>query len=117
MNIANQLEKTMSGYLGHKSLRASGNSRFIHIRIPLSKTDNPFKVGAPLVFSAPAIPVEFRERALKSIYGADWSSIPGREGNAGNVNGYSIAMSFSEWNETLLAFNLTPLTVGETPVS
>lgn len=45
--------------------------------------------------------LNFREVALKVIYGPEWKSIPGREGNAGNVNDHSIAMHEHEWDKLI----------------
>lgn len=81
---------------------------------------NPHSMGKAIY--AEEFPLEFRELALKVIYGDTWKSLPGREGNAGNVNGHSIAMKETEWNnliatwDTILAAKSIPQEFFNNPV-
>jgi hypothetical protein len=67
-------------------------------------SDNRHLIHAPLSYSS-EFPMEFRELALSVIYGPTWKSLPGREGNAGNVNAHSVAMHESEWVKLIERWN------------
>jgi hypothetical protein len=100
------------------------------VRITSTQTKNPYFTAwipsddrfSNVATYSEQFPLEFRELALKVIYGDTWKSLPGREGNAGNVNGHSIAMKETEWNnliatwDTILAAKSIPQEFFNNPV-
>lgn len=74
-------------------VKARNSKHFMNVWIAPSPNDD---IRAPLHYPH-EFPVNLREKMLKIIYGGKWVSLPGRLGNAGNINNHSMAASQKEW--------------------
>jgi len=69
----------------------TGKGHWIGAWVPCNKSNL-----HTLTYSLPPFPLDFSQKCLRIIYGADCSFADG--GNAGNVRPYDVSMSEAEWS-------------------
>jgi hypothetical protein len=96
-----EIKKWIKETFGLKTIRVNSSRSMNPYFTAWIPSDNRHLIHAPLSYSS-EFPMEFRELALSVIYGPMWKSLPGREGNAGNVDAHSVGMHESEWDSLIL---------------